>query len=64
MFWHRREPRLLVDGERVGRPARAGDVDIEECIACPKLLRVVDDDPPYVMCTAWRPDPFADNLAP
>ena len=26
----------------------------KECMARRKLLRLVDDDPPYVVCTAWR----------
>lgn len=63
MFSKKREQRRLVDGARVGCPLRAADVDIEECMACPKLLRVVDDDPPYVVCSAWRADPFASQLA-
>jgi hypothetical protein len=45
----------------VGCPIRATDVDIEECMACPKLLRVVEDDPPYVVCAAWRYDPYAER---
>jgi hypothetical protein len=28
-------------------------------MACRKLLRVIDDDPPYVVCTAWRTAEFA-----
>lgn len=62
MFWTRNAPQLLVDGARVSCPARAGDVDIEDCMSCPKLLRVVADDPPYVVCDGWRPDPFASEL--
>lgn len=62
MFWNKPEPQLLADGARVGCPARATDVDIEACMACPKLLRIVDDDPPYVVCSAWRPDPYASHL--
>lgn len=62
MFWKKRELRGLVDGARVGCPLRAMDVDIEECMACPKLLRVVDDEPPYVVCVGWRPDPFVTDL--
>lgn len=54
MFWKRQDHRSLIDGARVGCPLRNTDVDIEECMACRKLLRVVDDDPPYVVCTAWR----------
>jgi hypothetical protein len=50
-------PLALVDGARVGCPLRGGDVDIEECMACDKLLRVVDDDPPYIVCTGWRTGP-------
>lgn len=56
MFWDRKD-HPLVDGTQVGCPIRATDVDIEVCMACGKLLRVVDDDPPYVVCTALRPDP-------
>ena len=60
MFWAKRQDAPLVDGTRVNCPIRATDVDIEECMACGKLLRVVDDDPPYVVCTALRPDPRPD----
>jgi hypothetical protein len=52
----------MVDGARVGCPLRGADVDIEECMACTKLLRVVDDDPPYVVCTGFRTDPLASQL--
>jgi hypothetical protein len=62
MFWTKRERRGIVDGARVGCPLRATDVDIEECLACPKVLRVVNDDPPYVVCGAWRVDPFVSDL--
>jgi hypothetical protein len=62
MFWKKRGDHMLVDGARVGCPLRAADVDIEECLGCPKLLRVVDDDPPYVVCTGWRVDPFVRGL--
>ena len=48
MFWTRRPDRLLLDGARVGCPIRGGDVEIDDCFACGKLLRVIDDDPPYV----------------
>ena len=61
MFW-KRMPRAFVDGARVGCPLRGADVDIEECVACTKLLRVVDDDPPYVVCNGFRTDPLADQL--
>lgn len=55
MFWRAKpSDRLLADGARVGCPLRGADVDIEECMACRKLLRMVEDDPPYVVCTAWR----------
>jgi hypothetical protein len=54
MFWKKHNDRSFVDGARVGCPLRGTDVDIEECMACGKLLRVVDDDRPYVVCTAWR----------
>lgn len=54
MFWQKRRDRMFVDGARVGCPLRGTDVDIEECMPCGKLLRVVNDDPPYVLCTAWR----------
>ena len=62
MFWKKREPRATIDGARVGCPLRGTDVDIEECMACTKLLRVVDDDPPYVVCTGFRIDPLASQL--
>jgi hypothetical protein len=62
VFWKKRKDRAFVDGARVGCPLRGIDVDIEECMACAKLLRVVDDDPPYVACTGWRSDPFASRL--
>jgi len=48
MFWKKREDRAFVDGARVECPLRGTDVNIEECFGCSKLLRVVDDDPPYV----------------
>jgi len=54
VFWTKREDRSFVDGARVGCPLRGTDVDIEECMACGKLLRVISDDPSYVVCTAWR----------
>ena len=57
MFGMKRErDRRIVDGARVGCPQRGTDVDIEECMACGKLLRVVNDDPPYVICRALRED--------
>jgi hypothetical protein len=62
MFWKQRKPRATVDGGRVGCPLRGADVDIEECMACTKLLRVVDDDPPYVVCNGFRTDPLANQL--
>lgn len=62
MFGKKREPRAGVDGTRVGCPLRGTDVDIEECMACTKLLRVVDDDPPYVVCNGFRTDPLANQL--
>ncbi|HTJ60278.1 MAG TPA: hypothetical protein VL333_03695 [Candidatus Saccharimonadales bacterium] len=62
MFWKQREPHATVDGARVGCPLRGADVDIEECMACTKLLRVVDDDPPYVVCNGFRTDPLANQL--
>jgi hypothetical protein len=61
MFWRKPADRAPIDGARVGCPRRGVDVDIEECMACGKLLRVVDDDPPYVICTAWR-DPRSAEL--
>ena len=63
MFWTKKPDRLLLDGTRVGCPIRGGDVQIEECFACGKLLRVINDDPPYVMCTAWRTEPRAQLLS-
>jgi hypothetical protein len=62
MFWKNREPRAMVDGARVGCPLRGVDVDIEVCMGCTKLLRVVDDDPPYVVCGGFREDPLAGQL--
>jgi hypothetical protein len=62
MSGKKREPRASVDGARVGCPLRGADVDIEECMACTKLLRVVDDDPPYVICNGFRTDPLASQL--
>lgn len=59
MFGKKRDDRPPFDGARVGCPLRRTDVDIEECMACRKLLRVIDDDPPYVVCTAWRTAEFA-----
>ncbi len=63
MFWTKRADRALMHGARAGCPLRGVDVDIEECLACGKLLRVVDDDPPYVVCTAWRSEPRTAELA-
>ena len=41
---------------RVGCPLNDSDVAIEACIGCGQLLRVViDDDPPYFLCTVWPP---------
>ena len=58
MFWNRKLPdRALIGGSRVGCPIRGTDVDIEECMSCGKLLRVVDDDPPYLVCAGFRTDP-------
>jgi hypothetical protein len=62
LFRRKRVPRLIVDGARIGCPLRVADVDIEECMSCSKLLRVVDGEPPYVVCTGWRPDPFTSKL--
>ena len=62
MFGNRPELRAIVDGARIGCPLRAADVDIEECMTCTKLLRVVDDDPPYVVCSGFRTDPLANQL--
>lgn len=62
MFWTKRPDRVLIDSARVGCPIRGGDVEIEQCFACGKLLRVINDDPPYVMCTAWRTDPRVELL--
>lgn len=63
MFWNKKHPdRSLVDGTRVGCPVRGTDVDIEECMACGKLLRLVDDDPPYVVC-GFRADSRLIELA-
>lgn len=64
MFWMRR-PKLpaAVAGTKVDCVLRGADVDIEECFACAKLLRVVEDDPPYVVCSAWRTEPRTSPLA-
>ena len=62
MFGKERNGRHLVDGARIGCPLRRTDVDIEQCIACSKLLRIVNDDPPYVICTALREDPRIASL--
>jgi hypothetical protein len=66
MFWTKtkKPDRALLDGNRVGCPIRGGDVEIEQCFACGKLLRVINDDPPYVMCTALRTDPRLTQLMP
>jgi hypothetical protein len=48
--------RAFVDGERVGCPLRGVDVDVEECLGCDKLLRLVDDDRPYLVCDPWHGD--------
>ncbi len=63
MFGKKHEDdRWLLDGSRLGCPLRGTDVDIEECMACGKLLRVVNDDPPNITCTALREDPRIANL--
>lgn len=51
------EGRRFLDGSRVGCPLRETDVDIEVCLACPRLRRFVSDDRPYVTCVADRGDP-------
>ena len=56
MFWKKRQDRAPVGGGRVGCPLRKTDVDIEECLGCGNLLRMVDGDPPYVVCSGWRTD--------
>lgn len=60
-----RKPRLpeAVFGTKVSCVVRATDIDIEECFACSKLLRVVEDDPPYVVCSAWRAEPRTSPIA-
>jgi len=62
VFWRKREQRAMIDGARVGCPVRGTDVDIEECMACGKLLRVVENDPPYVTCDGFRVDPATSEL--
>jgi hypothetical protein len=62
VFGKKREPRAVIDGARVGCLLRGADVDIEDCMACGKLLRVVDDDPPYVVCDGFRSDVLVDRL--
>jgi hypothetical protein len=62
MFGKKRKPRAMVDGARVGCPLRGVAVDVGVCMACSKVLRVVDDDPPYVVCGGFRTDPLASQL--
>jgi hypothetical protein len=52
MFWKKREERSFLDGARIGCALRGTDVEIEECLACSKLERIVEDDPWYIVCTA------------
>jgi hypothetical protein len=58
MAGRKRDEAASIEGARISCPLRGTDVDIEECMACGRLRRVVDDDPPYVVCTAlnesWR----------
>jgi hypothetical protein len=62
MSWTKRPDRQLIDGARVSCPIRGDDVEIEQCFACGKLLRVITDDQPAVLCTAFRQDPRADLM--
>lgn len=64
MLWKKHGDRLFIDAERIGCPIRGTDVDIETCMACEKLLRLVEDDPPYVVCRAWRDDHRAAEAGP
>jgi len=64
MFWAGKRKLLsAVAGTTVACVLRGTDVDIEECFACAKLLRVVEDDPPYVVCSAWRAEPRTPPIA-
>jgi hypothetical protein len=63
-FWSQGEQRFDVGGARAACPVRGIDVDVQECAACGKLLRVVvDDDPPYFVCTEWPPVRVTRGLA-
>lgn len=48
---------LIVDAGRVGCPAR-GDVDMEECFACGRMLRFHDGEQPVVACGQPLGDPM------
>ena len=64
MFWLRRRtlPSAVV-GTKVACVLRGTDVDMEVCFSCAKLLRVVEDDPPYVVCSDWRVEPRTSPIA-
>ena len=59
MFWKKPAPHSFVAAGRVNCPIRDADVDVDECLACGRVARIVEDDPPYVVCTAWRDSPRA-----
>lgn len=46
--------RRYLERARVSCPLGGADIDIERCWACARLLRLVDGDLPYVVCTARR----------
>ncbi len=43
--------RRFVDRARLSCPLRGGDLEIEHCYACGRLVRLVDSDRPAVVCT-------------
>ncbi|MEA2661735.1 MAG: hypothetical protein QOH08_1307 [Chloroflexota bacterium] len=55
MLWSKRDDRRFIDDGRVGCAVRGTDVELDECLGCAKLRRVVEHDPPFIVCTA-RPD--------
>lgn len=55
-FGRTENDRAYIDDSRVACPLRGRDVTIEDCLICGKLQRIVEDDPPYLVCTARRDD--------
>lgn len=46
----------IVDNGRVGCPIRGADVDVEECLTCPRLTGVGEDGAlTYVTCRTASP---------